>query len=226
MSHCFFVKISFLIFPDLNVSVKIVQTIHILKGVDMKAIFSALILVSSLTAFAATDICSVSYNQKDSTLNWTAFKTPKKVGVKGQFTKFSITTQKATTVDELLTNAKFEVSTDSVSTNDKARDAKIFQFFFKAMKTGKTINGTVVGVKGDKVDTEFTLNGVTKPVVLSKKVDEAKKTITLAGTINVLDFSMKSNLDTLTKACNALHEGVTWPDVEVEIVASFSKSCK
>ena len=192
----------------------------------MKAMISILTLGLSLSSFAATDVCSVTYNQKDSILNWTAFKTPSKVGVKGQFTKFSITTEKATTVDELLMNAKFEVNTDSVSTNDKARDTKIFQFFFKSMKSGKTITGTVSGVKGDKVDTFFTLNGVTKPVTLTKKVDEAKKTITLKGTLNVLDFAMKSNLDTLTKACNALHEGVTWPDVEVEIIASYSKSCK
>jgi len=192
----------------------------------MKAFFSALVLVSSMSAFAATDICSVTYNQKDSKLNWTAFKTPKKVGVNGQFTEFKITTEKATTVDELLTNAKFEVNTDFVSTNDKARDAKIFTFFFKTMKTGKTITGTVTGVKGDKVDTEFTFNGVTKPVTLSKKVDTAKKTITLSGTLNVLDFNMKGNLDVLTKACNALHEGVTWPDVNVEIIASYANTCK
>lgn len=192
----------------------------------MKALFTAIVLASSLSAFAATDICSVKYNHKDSKLSWTAFKTPKKVGVAGQFTDFKITAQKATTVDELLTNAKFEINTDSVSTNDKARDAKIFSFFFRAMKTGKTITGTVTGVKGDKVDTDFTINGVTKPVTLTKKVDTAKKTVTLTGTINVLDFSMKSNLDTLTKACNALHEGVTWPDVNVELVASYESTCK
>lgn len=191
----------------------------------MKVIILAMALGLSLSVFSATDICSVNYNPKASTLNWTAFKTPKKVGVKGQFTEFVVKTKKATTSDELLTGATFEVKTDSVSTNDKARDAKIFQFFFKTMKKDSKITGKVVKVHADKVETEFTFNGVTKPVTLYKKVDEAQNVINLTGTLNVLDFGMEKNLGTLTKACNALHEGVTWPDVNVELVAGFTKTC-
>lgn len=191
----------------------------------MKVLITAMALGLSLSAFSATDICSVEYNSKASTLNWTAFKTPKKVGVKGSFTDFSVKTNKATTVDELLTGATFEVKTNSVSTNDKARDAKIFQFFFKTMKKDSMIKGKVLKVAADKVETEFTLNGVTKPVSLTKKVDD-KGVVTLAGTLNVLDFGMEGNLGTLTKACNALHEGVTWPDVNVELVAATTKTCK
>lgn len=191
----------------------------------MKVLITAMALGLSLSAFSATDICSVEYNSKASTLNWTAFKTPKKVGVKGSFTDFSVKTNKATTVDELLTGATFEVKTNSVSTNDKARDAKIFQFFFKTMKKDSMITGKVLKVAADKVETEFTLNGVTKPVSLTKKVDD-KGVVTLAGTLNVLDFGMEGNLGTLTKACNALHEGVTWPDVNVELVAATTKTCK
>ena len=191
----------------------------------MKVLITALALGLSISSFAATDICSVEYNSKGSTLNWTAFKTPKKVGVKGSFTDFSVKTNKATTVDELLTGATLEVKTNSVSTNDKARDAKIFQFFFKTMKKASTITGKVLKVSADKVETEFTLNGVTKPVSLTKKVD-AQGVVTLAGTLNVLDFGMEGNLGTLTKACNALHEGVTWPDVNVELVAATTKTCK
>lgn len=191
----------------------------------MKVLITAMALGLSVSAFSATDICSVEYNSKASTLNWTAFKTPKKVGVKGSFTDFSVKTNKATTVDELLTGATFVVKTNSVSTNDKARDAKIFQFFFKTMKKDSTITGKVLKVAADKVETEFTLNGVTKPVSLTKKVDD-KGVVTLAGTLNVLDFGMEGNLGTLTKACNALHEGVTWPDVNVELVAATTKTCK
>lgn len=191
----------------------------------MKVLITAMALGLSVSAFSATDICSVEYNSKASTLNWTAFKTPKKVGVKGSFTDFSVKTNKATTVDELLTGATFVVKTNSVSTNDKARDAKIFQFFFKTMKKDSTITGKVLKVAADKVETEFTLNGVTKPVSLTKKVDD-KGVVTLTGTLNVLDFGMEGNLGSLTKACNALHEGVTWPDVNVELVAATTKTCK
>lgn len=192
----------------------------------MRTMIASAALILSMNAFAATDVCSVNFNEKASSINWTAFKTPKKVGVKGSFTKFKVTTKKSVTTEELLSNASFEIDTDSVSTNDKARDAKIFGFFFKSMTKGTKITGKVAKIEGDKVTVDLTLNGTTKPVVLTAKNDEAKSTTTLNGSIDVLEFGMKSNLDALTKACNALHEGVTWPNVDIELVANITKSCK
>lgn len=192
----------------------------------MKTIMSVLALSLSFSAISATDLCSVTYNPEGSTLNWTAFKTPKKVGVKGGFTSFKINSAKSATVDELLGQATFEVDTKSVATNDKARDAKIFQFFFKSMNTGPKITGRVLKVTKENVEVEFTLNGAKKIVNMNKTYDESKNLLTLTGAMNVLDFGMKDNLATLTKACNTLHEGVTWPDVNLELVASVSKSCK
>ncbi len=192
----------------------------------MKVLISALALTLSLSSFAATDVCSVSYQPEGSKLSWTAFKMPAKVGVNGQFTRFTVNSTKANNVDALLANATFNVDTASVSTNDKGRDTKIFQFFFKKMAKGTSITGKVVKVNASDVEVDFTLNGTTKKVTLTKKYDEAKNTVTLNGSINVLDFGMKSNLDSLTKACEVLHEGVTWPDVNIELVASVPKSCK
>ena len=192
----------------------------------MKVLFSALALSLSLSTMAATDICSVSYQPEGSKLNWTAFKTPAKVGVNGQFTTFTIKSTKANNVDALLANATFDVDTKSIATNDKARDAKIFQFFFKQMVKGTSITGKVVKVNASDVEVDFTINGTTKKVTLAKKHDESKNTVTLNGAINVLDFGLKANLDSLTKACGVLHEGVTWPDVNIELVASVPKSCK
>lgn len=192
----------------------------------MKILFSVIALVLSLPAFSATDLCSVSYRHVGSKLNWTAFKAPTKIGVTGQFTGFSIKSTKSNNVDGLLLNASFEVDTQSVFTNDKGRDTKIFQFFFKQMAKGTGITGRVVKVSATDVEVNFTLNGVTKKVSLAKKYEESKNTVTLNGTINVLDFGMKANLNALTKACGVLHEGVTWPDVNIELVAMVPKSCK
>lgn len=192
----------------------------------MKALISAFALSLTFTTFAATDLCSVSYSPEGSALHWTAFKTPKKVGVKGQFNVFKIISNKSSSVDELLSNATFEVDTKSVSTNDKARDAKIFQFFFKTMTKGSAITGKVLKVNPASVEVEFSLNGATKIITLAKAYDEAKNTVALTGELNVLDFDMKDNLAVLTKACNTLHEGVTWPDVKIELMASVLKTCK
>lgn len=192
----------------------------------MKALISAFVLSFTFTTFAATDLCSVSYVPEGSTLNWTAFKTPKKVGVKGQFNVFKIISSKSASIDELLSKATFEVDTKSVSTNDKPRDAKIFQFFFKTMTKGSAISGKVLKVGPASVDVEFSLNGATKIITLAKVYDEVKNTLTLTGEMNVLDFDMKDNLARLTKACHTLHEGVTWPDVKIELMASVPKTCK
>lgn len=192
----------------------------------MKTILTVATLALSLNAFAGTDVCSVNFNEKASAINWTAFKTPKKVGVKGGFAKFKISTKKSVTTEELLSNASFEIDTNSVSTNDKARDAKIFKFFFQKMAKGTKITGKVSKIEGDKVTVDLTLNGVTKPVVLTAKNDEAKSTTTLNGSIDVTEFAMKDNLAALTEACKALHEGVTWPNVDIELVANITKSCK
>ena len=192
----------------------------------MKTLLAGLVLGLSVSAFAATDVCTLQYNQTGSTLGWTAFKTPKKVGVKGQFTNFSIKTEKSDNIDTFLKSMTVEVNTDSVSTNDKARDVKIFQFFFKSMNKGTKITGKVLKVDDIKAEVEFTLNGQTKMVVMGKQYDAAKNTLTLTGALNVLDFGMKENLSKLTKACAALHENVTWPDVNIELVASITKSCK
>lgn len=192
----------------------------------MKVLFSALIFSLSLSSFAASDLCTVSYKSEGSNLNWTAFKTPKKAGVKGQFKEFKISSAKASTVDELLSKATFEVETNSVFTNDKGRDVKIFQFFFKKMAGGSKITGKVVKNNPSTVDVEFNFNGAKKILTLTKKMDEAKNMLTLNGEMNVLDFGMKDNLASLNKACYDLHEGVTWPDVQIELVASLNKSCK
>ncbi|MFY7992329.1 MAG: YceI family protein [Bacteriovoracaceae bacterium] len=192
----------------------------------MKALLSVVVLALSVNAFAGTDLCVVNFNQKGSAVNWTAFKTPKKVGVKASFTDFTISTKKSVTVEELLSSASFEINSKKIESGDKARDLKIFNFFFKTMVKGTKITGKVVKVNADKVDVELTLNGTTKTVVMTSKYDEKKGLLTLNGAVDVLEFGMKDNLAAITKACYEKHEGVTWPDVQIELVASVTKSCK
>lgn len=189
----------------------------------MKTLLSVALLAGSFSALAGTQVCTFDLKKEGTSVNWTAFKTPKKVGVKGQLTDFNIkTAQKNATVEQLLSSATFTVNSKSVSTGDKARDAKIMQFFFQKAK----IEGKVLKAEANKVEMELSLNGVKKNVVLDSKFDDKNSTLTLNGVINVLDFAMKDHLASLTKACGVLHEGVTWPDVNIELVAAIAKSCK
>lgn len=192
----------------------------------MKLCLIVAIMAFTVSALAGTQICTYELNQEGATLSWTAFKTPKKVGVKGKLTDFKVAAQKSATIDSLLASAMVDVNSQSVDTGDKPRDAKIMTFFFKKMLKGTSITGKVLKADQGKAQVEFTMNGATKTVDMASKYDKKAGTLTLTGKLDVLEFGMKSNLESLTKACFEKHEGVTWPDVELEFIAKVSSSCK
>lgn len=192
----------------------------------MKKLISLALITLSCSAFAKPQICSYEYAKEGSTVSWTAFKTPKKVGVGGKFTDFAIKAKSAKSVAEMLGGATFEINSQSVETGDKARDVKIEQFFFKKMLKGTKITGKVLKSSEGKADVEITMNGSTSVVPMTSKYDEKTKKVTLTGDIDVLSFGMKSNLATLTKACFEKHEGVTWPNVNIELSANVKSDCK
>lgn len=192
----------------------------------MNKLMTAALLALSFSAFAKPDICTFDYAKEGSTVSWTAFKTPKKVGVTAKFSDFTITAKNAKSVEDLLASATFDINSQSVDSGDKARDAKIMTFFFKKMLKGTKITGKVLKVEKNMADVELNLNGTTKVVRMESKFDDAASKLTVKGKVDVLEFGMKDNLAVLTKACFEKHEGVTWPDVDVELVAMVKKSCK
>ena len=192
----------------------------------MRNIIFLSLLTLTCSAFARPHICSYEYAQEGSVVSWTAFKTPKKVGVGGKFTDFTIKAKRAKSVADMLSGATFEINGQSVDTGDKARDVKIEQFFFKKMLKGTWITGKVLKSTEGKAEVEMTMNGSKSVVPMVSKYDEKTKKLTLTATIDVLNFGMKSNLATLTKACFEKHEGVTWPDVNIELSANVVSDCK
>jgi polyisoprenoid-binding protein YceI len=192
----------------------------------MNKLISISLLVLSFSAFAKPDICTFDYAQEGSTVSWTAFKTPKKVGVGAKFIDFKITAKNSKSVDDLLASANFTINSQSVDSGDKGRDAKIMTFFFKKMLKGTSITGKVLKAENGKADVEIVMNGATKVVPMTFKFDDASSKLTAKGAIDVLEFGMQSNLSAITKACYEKHEGVTWPNVDLELVAVVKKSCK
>lgn len=192
----------------------------------MKKIISLALITITCSAFAKPQICSYEYVKEGSTVSWTAFKTPKKVGVGAKFSDFTITAKSAKTVAEMLDGATFDINSQSVDSGDKARDVKIEQFFFKKMLKGTKITGKVLKSTEDMADVEITMNGSKQVVPMNSKFDEKSGKLVLNGEIDVLKFGMKSNLAALTKACFEKHEGVTWPNVNIELSANVKTICK
>lgn len=170
------------------------------------------------TAPEAVEQTTEAPKQKELTyaIEWTAFKTPAKVGVKGTFdeVKLSEVNQEAATLAEGLKGAQFSIVTSSASTGDPARDETLRLNFFS--KLVGNINGFFGEFKDGKVLVNLTMNGITKEKEFTYEATEAG--VKLNGSIDILaDFTAQDAFNALHEACNALHEGKTWSDVEIAV---------
>jgi hypothetical protein len=178
-------------------------------------------ILATFVLFVMTNVSAncVKFTNKDTKINWVAFKTPAKAGVKGSLTKFSIKPGKEMgTIAQVLTGSTFTVDSQSVFTKNPSRDKKIVKNFFPGTK----IAGKVTAIKKGMLMTEMVMNG--KKVMVPLKYSMKGNTLSAKGTIDVFDFMMHSNLKALNKACKALHEGKTWNDVNIEITTEMT-SC-
>lgn len=187
----------------------------------MKYLLSLSAVLLSLNTYAA---CQFELNKKDTALNWTAFKTPKKVGVKAKFDSFEIKSSDNSSIENAIKSANFTVDSRTVNSGNPARDQKIVTFFFTKSDKPIQIQGKVVALKKDVATVKLTFNGVEKDIEM--KVAQKENAATLSGKIDVLDFSLDPQLKAINEACKALHEGKTWSDVEIELDAKFTKTCK
>lgn len=155
---------------------------------------------------------------------WTAFKTPAKAGVSGTFKDISFDRiPQAKSILAALSDSSFNINTQTVATNDLARDKKIATFFFSTMEGGEKISGLVKSVdqKTMTATIAFTMNA--KTVLVPLKYSLSKMTLKAEGILDIFDFAMADELRALNEACAAKHEGKTWNDVVISIEAPFKK---
>jgi len=156
-------------------------------------------LLATLSIFALAE-CQLQ------SLQWTAFKTPLKLGVKGTFDKMTFVKGK-----NCLEGAEVLINKHSVNTKNLGRDKTLDSFFFSRLKGD--IKAKIVAVKEKTLDVAITLNGVTKtiPFFYTKK----DGVIRAKGVIDLFDFSGSEALRSINKACFDKHQGKTWNDVEL-----------
>lgn len=184
------------------------------------AILGTLLLSTSLFA----ENCTYSIKASDLNLSWKAFKTPLKIGVGGKFNQLGVKDQSASSLRDLVEGIKFDIDTNSTDTGNPDRDKKIVKFFFQNMDESSNITGETLILKKKVLTVRIKMNKFERDIPLNfTKTDnsfEAK------GVIDVFDFGLNKSLAGINKACEALHEGKTWSDVEVVLSAKYSKSCK
>lgn len=161
-------------------------------------------------------------SKDDLNLTWTAFKTPKKVGVSGTFNELGLEKDSlsAKSFSGLLGGVKFAISTKTVATKDSGRDQKIATFFFKE---APSIKGAILEASDTSLLVGIEMNGVKKEVPMKVKLQD--ESFVATGSMDVLEFGMSENLKSLNKACFELHEGKTWSDVDLKLSGKLTKIC-
>ena len=176
--------------------------------------------LSSFSLSALGEGC-VQTSNKDVLVQFTGFKTPKKVGVKGLFSSVKIKKHRGKSWQSAILNNEITIDASKISSGDAGRDVKIATFFFK----GQSIRARFVKLneKARTLVLSVTMNGVTQSNInMFYKVQE--KTLVAKGQLDVLKFQMSKHLSDLTKACYEKHQGKTWPGVDVQLTVKM-KPC-
>src|SRR3989338_9088522 len=152
-------------------------------------LFLFLFATSNTSSLAKT--CKFVNDPTKTKIKWTAYKTAKKVGVNGEFSKINFTSSKKNNIEGVIKSAKFSINSQSVVTGDKARDTKIAMFFFKTMLPNQNIEGEVLELNKpkNKLKVKLTMNGVSTENAMDYKIEGNK--FSASGVIDVLSFKME-----------------------------------
>jgi len=171
------------------------------------------------TTFLYANQCS--YSVKNLDLEWEAYKTPLKLGVKGSFDKISIDAKERSSKKAFLETARLKIDTTSINSKNSGRDAKLVKFFFDVQNV-KEIDIQAITLKNNILTLEITMNGITKQVPMKVEFEDE---IEAQGHIDLADFNMLPSLKTINKACYDLHKGKTWQDISIEFEIKLTKIC-
>lgn len=177
--------------------------------------------------------CTYSLLQDSSSVNWTAFKTNARFGVKGRFDelKIGLPDNVSSPIDALV-GTSFDIETNSVNTGDLVRDPKLIEFFFNVLTNGKIIKGSIKSADGNEKEgnglIELMFNGIVKDISYTYQIEN--NTIYLKTGINLDEWNGSDAVKNLNTACYDLHTGEDgesklWPDIEIEVVALLKKDC-
>ncbi len=178
--------------------------------------------------------CKYKIKSSDVKVNWTAYKTTKRVGVKGTFDSVDINTVAGTpSLSALMLGTSFRIDTKTVNSDNPGRDEKLVNFFFGKMTGNLGITGQVKSVEGDdahgKGVVTIVMNGVTTDNPFEYTI--ADKVLTLTTSINTDNWNAQAAISSINKACEEKHRGEdgiskTWPDVDVSVVVPLEIECE
>lgn len=161
-------------------------------------------------------------------VNWTAFKTPTKIGVSGTFEKPNLESKKskADCFLSTLPTSTVHIDTATIKTDNEQRDAAIVTSLFKNMVKGKYIDAIIkrIDIERKELSVEITMNDKTRTIYMP--FTSVENTFSAKGKIDLLNFSASDALNALNEACFEKHKGKTWSEVEISFVMIMNRTCK
>lgn len=178
-----------------------------------------ILLSTALAAGLLTSLNAYELNG-DLAVQWTGYKTSKKVAVSGTFKDVKVSATKNDNLTEFLKGATAVIKTASFDSKNPARDKSIVGSLF-ALATSADIKGSILSVdeKAKTLVLNFTMNEVSKEVPMSYEI--ADNQIKAKGQIDVLDFSMSEPFKAFAKTCEKLHNGVSYSEVGIEFTLPY-----
>jgi len=153
-------------------------------------------------------------------VKWTGYKLASKVGVSGTFNKIDLTIKKSDNLTKFLKSAKVKIDAKSLESKDEGRNFNITSTLF-SLASAKTIKGSISSVnEADKtLVLDIVMNGVKKAIPMTYEINN--QNIIVKGVIDILDFNMQNSYKAFTQTCGALHENVSYSDVNIEFTIPF-----
>ena len=175
------------------------------------------------------DVCVYQLDNNSLDFTWTAYKFTNKTAVNGTFNDIKVSTlENPTSLNDMISNIKFEINTSSVFSNEPERDAKINQFFFGTMKNTSSITGSIKEVEGNNATIALTLNEMTLDI--PGELTISGDTVKLHSTVDFKEFGGEEAVKMLNQVCLYLHTGedglsVLWDVADINVWALYKEDC-
>jgi hypothetical protein len=186
----------------------------------------ALVMTQASFSFGSENSkANFSLKSAKSNIQFTAFKTTAKLGVKGWFNSINILSEgKGSSIREAIDQSSFSIPVSSLFTKDAGRDMKIKTFFFGTMEDTLFLSGKVSIESHNSGVLTIKMNNITNQIPFSYTVHE--QTFQLKAKMNIDQWFVQSSLSSLNKVCKELHKGPdgvsrTWPDVDLQATFTF-----
>jgi hypothetical protein len=176
------------------------------------------------------EVCTYSYDNASTMVQWTAYKFTEKAAVQGKFDSVLVS---GTTASEdplkVIEGAAFEIKTASLQTNDAEKNGNIISAFFGKMLNTASITGTVKTIGDGKATIAVKMNDVEKDVEGTVTWEEDK--IGFNAEINLDDWKGQDAIKSLNEKCKKNHTGtdgklLVWPTITLFVQTTLKKECK